>query len=873
MTKKISFFVLSFLFALFLPLNIIATTYSAEPTPDPQTEITTANFCNLTPSGAPTGDVVLSNDCVVYENINGVANGNLTITSTITLHHDLVFYPNYQINIQGVVFINTGSKIQQGKICIKDADADGYADLISITKDASTGAEVTGSVFTQIQSEVVVDSPYTCSEGFVSRENFSNLALVDSGTNPDVYATGDNIFLQLGFEINGVRDLNAAAGDIILPNTKNLILLPGGIGGKIGIGTTIPYQKLEINGDAFINNTGLSFSTLYLGPDESFIQSDGSNLNFRLGSGSGGYNFFDASNTSRLYIQDYTGNVGIGTTSPESRLSIGNVGSPDYSVYVNTGADNGIYSTGINVGIQGETIEGGSGVYGINQNNGYGVNGYSLSGTGGYFTSNSGYALITGTGNVGVGLTNPGSKLHIASPTAPASTVRIGSWANILSYNGTYLTHNTTLNAGGSLAINAAGSGTSYINLGSNSANNGFISFATGAVSTVPTEYMRLTSDGRLGIGTTSPSTSLNVSTTTANDGITLGNGTTWTRQISGTVATGGYNPIVTSGDNGIIYSGGTAGSGSFIIAPWSTTISGIKINSSGNVGIGTTNPLSLLNIKGTTDVSLTTHGLAVFGDPTTDNIGIDQNEIMARSNGALSALFLNQEGGNVIINGSNGVGNVGIGTNTANARLSIGNYVATGYLDTYAEYQILLFNGTTALNSYGLGIKSNTIVFNSGGGGFSFDKAGASSLMVIDTAGNVGINTTAPTYKLQVVGTFYAGGSSREYKENIIPLTLDSSRIYELEPKTYDYKDKYKDLGKKLSGGRQFGLIAEDVYKIYPELTLSDGVKNVANVDYEKLGVLLLAEMKNQKKEIDSLKAKNIELEKRIEKIEQLLK
>lgn len=79
--------------------------------------------------------------------------------------------------------------------------------------------------------------------------------------------------------------------------------------------------------------------------------------------------------------------------------------------------------------------------------------------------------------------------------------------------------------------------------------------------------------------------------------------------------------------------------------------------------------------------------------------------------------------------------------------------------------------------------------------------------------------------------------------------------------------------MGKELSGGRQFGLIAEDVYKVYPELALSSPDKKVANVDYEKLGVLLLAEMKNQKKEIDSLKAKNIELEKRIEKIEQLLK
>jgi len=138
---------------------------------------------------------------------------------------------------------------------------------------------------------------------------------------------------------------------------------------------------------------------------------------------------------------------------------------------------------------------------------------------------------------------------------------------------------------------------------------------------------------------------------------------------------------------------------------------------------------------------------------------------------------------------------------------------------------------------------------------------------------GNLGVGITNPAYKVQIVGTFYAGGSSREYKKNISPLTLDSSKIYSLNPVSYDYKDQYKDLGKVLSGGRQFGLIAEDVYKVYPELTLSDGTKNVANVDYEKLPVLLLAEMKKQKAKIDNMEVENNLLKIKINSLDNRLK
>ncbi|MGE3181311.1 MAG: hypothetical protein AB7N71_06755 [Phycisphaerae bacterium] len=68
----------------------------------------------------------------------------------------------------------------------------------------------------------------------------------------------------------------------------------------------------------------------------------------------------------------------------------------------------------------------------------------------------------------------------------------------------------------------------------------------------------------------------------------------------------------------------------------------------SGNVGIGTTAPAAKLHVNGGTDSSIGGGGYIVSGSTTGLNISIDNNEIMARNNGATSTLFLNNDGGAV---------------------------------------------------------------------------------------------------------------------------------------------------------------------------------------------------------------------------------
>ena len=98
------------------------------------------------------------------------------------------------------------------------------------------------------------------------------------------------------------------------------------------------------------------------------------------------------------------------------------------------------------------------------------------------------------------------------------------------------------------------------------------------------------------------------------------------------------------SGANTVIGVYGTATSGT---TQWAGYFVG-RGYFSDDVGIGTSTPSTRLQVTGGTDAELASGGFVTIGTPTAANIVMDNNEIMARDNGAATTLHLNYEGGNI---------------------------------------------------------------------------------------------------------------------------------------------------------------------------------------------------------------------------------
>ena len=74
------------------------------------------------------------------------------------------------------------------------------------------------------------------------------------------------------------------------------------------------------------------------------------------------------------------------------------------------------------------------------------------------------------------------------------------------------------------------------------------------------------------------------------------------------------------------------------------------------------------------------------------------------------------------------------------------------------------------------------------------------------------------------------------------------TSRLQQLRPETLQLKTD-------ASRTRQYGLIAEEVDKIYPELVIRDGTGKIQGIRYEELAPMLLNEVQQQRRDVDQLK------------------
>ena len=88
---------------------------------------------------------------------------------------------------------------------------------------------------------------------------------------------------------------------------------------------------------------------------------------------------------------------------------------------------------------------------------------------------------------------------------------------------------------------------------------------------------------------------------------------------------------------------------------------------------------------------------------------------------------------------------------------------------------------------------------------------------------------------------------SSRRFKDNILDMGSASSRLFQLRPVTFFYKPQYDDGSHLL----QYGLIAEEVAKVFPDLVVYGEDGQPQTVRYHLLTPMLLNELQKQNKVI----------------------
>jgi hypothetical protein len=289
-----------------------------------------------------------------------------------------------------------------------------------------------------------------------------------------------------------------------------------------------------------------------------------------------------------------------------------------------------------------------------------------------------------------------------------------------------------------------------------------------------------------------------------------------------------------------------------------------MRITNAGNVGVGTASPASKLDVAGDINFSgiIRYQGTPAFSLNGTSNTGIGyftlNSNAFGSENTAVGAQALETTAGTS--NGTEGSGNTAIGwgaleTNTTgDSNIAIGRAAGSSITATSNNIDI----GATGVNG-----DSGAIRIGTSGTQTSLYLAGVTSsplanqaTLVLDTAtGQVGYTS-----------------SSRRYKEDIQDMSDASSGLMRLRPVTFRYKQPANDGSKPI----QYGLIAEEVAEVYPDLVAHSADGQIETVKYQLLDSMLLNEVQKQERQIGQqqehiqrLQEQNRALEERLEKLE----
>ena len=242
-----------------------------------------------------------------------------------------------------------------------------------------------------------------------------------------------------------------------------------------------------------------------------------------------------------------------------------------------------------------------------------------------------------------------------------------------------------------------------------------------------------------------------------------------------------------------------------------------------------------------TTGFSNTASGYAALVSNTTGN---------SNTATGVQTLFFNTTGINNTANGVNALlANTSGSYNTANGRNAL-LYNTSGIRNTAEGSQALLNN--TGSNNIGLGYNAgSSLTVGSGnvciGAGVLGVAAESNSTRIKNVYASVAADRAVYVNSDNKIGTLV---SSRRFKDEIKPMDKASEAILSLRPVSFRYK-KEIDRSHALS----FGLIAEEVANIDPDLVTPDRDGKPETVRYEAVNAMLLNEFLKEHRKVEDLK------------------
>jgi hypothetical protein len=191
------------------------------------------------------------------------------------------------------------------------------------------------------------------------------------------------------------------------------------------------------------------------------------------------------------------------------------------------------------------------------------------------------------------------------------------------------------------------------------------------------------------------------------------------------------------------------------------------------------------------------------------------------------------------------------------------------GYSNTTGNYNVFLGKNTGYSNTTG---NSNVFLGHSAG----YNETGSNKLYIDNSStgspliwGNFSTDVVRINGSLQYTGSLTEISDFR-YKKDILPIHEPLASLSTIKGVMYTWKqDEYPDM--VFNHGRQIGVIAQDVEKVYPEIVYT-GKNGYKSVDYTKLTAVLIEAVKEQQQVIDDLKTENKLIKDRLKSVESLV-